>query len=938
MKCHRPRSAVISAHYRSSPRGSSPTMFTNRFLGASKWWFVSATVLSLLLSGTSVAQTAGQVDPIQLFQSLTPEQQQAAIQSADALANQEDSRGPDSAGTRAVKQVDRDNRPRLPEMLPPAPMGMQAEDTVIVNLSMPTPVERRDDLQELIRLVHSRNPYTLDQDAQLNLPGFPPIKLRGLTDEQAAQRLSAEPELLPFTVRLLRLPLGRTGIAELKPFGYDLFSSAASTYSPVTDVPVPADYVIGSGDELKVQLFGSQNRTLSLTVNRDGSITFPGLGPIQVEGLTFSAAKRLIEARATEQIIGVRANVAMGETRTIRVIVSGEARQRGSYTISGLATMTAALFASGGVTSIASLRDIQLKRQNRVVRRLDLYDLLIRGDVSDDARLLPGDVIFIPPVGATASVDGQVKRPAIYELRGDTSIAELLQIAGGLTPRADSARGSLTRVNESGRRVVFNVDLNLQASRSMLVRNGDELRIEELRPQIDSGVKLSGFLHRPGVVAWEQGLRLSQTISSVDELKPGADQRYVLIRRETGPDRRISVLSADLLSALAAPGSPADIVLEPRDQITVFELAPGRERIIQPLMDELSLQSDLNRPPEVVRVSGQVRAPGKYPLEPEMRVSDLLRAGGNLQAAAYGVQAELARYTVIDSGARQTEIVPIDLVALRSGDASADLLLRPFDYLVVKETPGWTDQESVTLKGEVRLPGVYAIRKGETLKHVLERAGGLTAEAFAKGGAFTRRETKEIQQKEMDRLAARLQSDLASLSLKAAAANQAEASQTLLAGQSLLAQLRGSAAVGRLVIDLPALLSAPAGSAADVELRDGDELVIPKRRNEITVIGEVQNTTSHLYQAMLSRDDYINLSGGMTRKADRHQIYIVRADGNVFARSSSPLKRRYGSAIQPGDTIVVPLDAERMPKLPFWQAVTQILYNVAVSFAAINSF
>jgi protein involved in polysaccharide export with SLBB domain len=943
-----------------------------------------------LLASVASAQTAPAVDPAQILQTLSPEQLRAILErsgtTAAAPAAVQSERG-GSNGVRA-SSVERDERRRALEAAEPLVPVLRAEDTVVVQLLLdfrsddprrpaqpatapataPAPqlntqmtnltarefaadealrqrrqrlvddltADERLKLEELVRLVGSRNPYTLDRNAQLNLPGFAPIALGGLTEEQATQRLSVEPVLLPLEVRLTRLPLAKMGVAGLKPFGYDLFDEAPSTFSPVTDVPVPADYVVGPGDQFSVQLFGSQNRTLALLVNREGTISFPELGPIRVGGLTFTAAKQTIESRVAQQMIGARANVSMADTRAIRVLVLGEAVQPGSYTVSGLATMTTALFASGGVKPIGSLRDVQLKRQGKIVRRLDLYDLLIRGDTSDDAKLLPGDVIFIPPVGSTVSVDGEVKRPAIYELRGETTVDALIQMAGGLTPEADAGRASLVHIDENGRRTV--VEVNLSRSVGTGPRNGDVLQVSRLRPQLDSGVILEGFVYRPGPMAWREGMRLTDVIGSVDELKPNADQHYVLVRRETGQDRRVSVRSADLAAALAARGSTADLALQPRDRIIVFDLAPGRERIIEPLLDELRLQSDLSRPTEIVRVGGRIKVPGDYPLETGMRVSDLLRAGGNLDAGAYGGKAELARYTVNREGARQTDLIEVDLAALRAGDAAANVELRPFDFLLVKETTDWGEQESVTLKGEVRFPGVYPIRRGETLRAVIERAGGLTPRAFAKGSAFTRRDVKENEQKQLDRLTERLRSDLASMSLQAAVANQGAASQALQTGQSLLAQLQSSKAVGRMVIDLPGLMAGPVGGAKDPQLRDGDELVIPMLRQEVTVIGEVQNATSHFFSSSLKRDDYIALSGGTTRKADKRQIYVVRADGSVTAQRTSLFKRGYEAAMQPGDTVVVPLDTERMPRLPFWQAVTQIIYNLAVSVAAVNSF
>lgn len=433
-------------------------------------------------------------------------------------------------------------------------------------------------------------------------------------------------------------------------------------------------------------------------------------------------------------------------------------------------------------------------------------------------------------------------------------------------------------------------------------------------------------------------MRLSDVIGSIDELRPGADQHYILIRREIGPERRVSTLSADLTAALAAPGSEADVLLQPRDRIIVFDLSTPRDRIIQPLMEEIRLQSDLARPTEVVSIRGKVKVPGEYPLESGMRISDLLRAGGNLESSAYGEVAELTRYVVGQDGSRRTELIEIDLAAVRRGDATADISLQPFDTLMVKETPDWTGQESVTLRGEVRFPGTYSIRRGETLRQVIERAGGLTALAFPEGSVFTRRDLRELEQEQLDRLADRLRAYITTMALQAANAGQSTAIESLQSGQALLSQLQSARAVGRFVIDLPGLLAGDERGIKDVILRDGDELIIPKKRQEVSVIGEVQNATSHLYQQTLARDDYIYLSGGTTRMADKSRIYVVRADGSVATRPGSFLRRNYDVAIRPGDTIVVPMNTERMPRLPFWQAVTQILYNVAVSVAAINSF
>jgi polysaccharide biosynthesis/export protein len=930
-------------------------------------------ILALLAASLPVATQVPTAEQLEILRNMSPEDREALMEQlgiGGSVISDTDTAGT-SAGSGRRRARDESAEGRAQRMLEPDDgegfpriQALKAEDSLLIDIDFkrdkppriesagpglpsttipgepaPTLDPGEDEvLRQLIALVRSRNPYQLDSSGMLLLPGFAPIMLAGLNEAQATHRLSAVSSFLKLDVKVSRLPVRKLGVEGLKPFGYDLFKDSSTTFAPVTDVPVPSDYIIGPGDQLNVQLFGSQNRNLRLVVNRDGRIALPELGPISVAGRTFQSVVADIEQRVARQMIGVSASVGMGDTRSLRVFVMGEANRPGSYTVSGLSTISSALYAAGGIKPIGSLRDIQLKRQGAVLRRLDLYEILLRGDTSEDSKLQPGDVIFIPPVSDTVAVDGEVRRPAIYEIKPNTSVADVVQLAGGMTAEADSSRAALVRVNDQRMRVVMNVPLDATQGRSELLRNGDSLRILRLRPTIDQGVSLEGFVYRPAQVAWHEGLRLTDVISSVDELKPNADLNYVLIRREMPPDRQLVVVSADLAAALRDPMSSRNPVLMPRDRVMVFDTESGRQQLMTPLLEEMRRQSRIDRPSQIVRIDGRVKARGDYPLEIKMRVSDLVRAGGGLQDAAYGAKAELTRYRM-SGDVRQTQLVQIDLAAVLRGDESADLLLQPFDFLNVKEIPEWSEQEQVTLLGEVRFPGAYPIQRGETLRSVLDRAGGLTSLAFPDGSVFTRVELKQREQDQIDRLAERLQTDLASTALQAAAANQGGAGQALTVGQSLLTQLKASKAVGRLVIDLNSVLDSPVGSPVDVVLREGDLLMIPKQKQEVTVIGEVQTTTSHFYREKLSRDDYIGLSGGLTRKADRGRIYIVRADGSVVSSENSGWFRRSGQvAMKPGDTVVVPLDTERLPALPLWQAVTGILYNLAIAVAAVNSF
>jgi polysaccharide export outer membrane protein len=789
------------------------------------------------------------------------------------------------------------------------------------------------------------NPYQLNQFGVLEIAGLPSVPLAGLTADEATRRLSADPDLRDFTVKVSLLRLNAQDDQSAKPFGYDLFEGAPSTFAPVKDIQVPTDYQVGPGDTLLVQLYGNDNQSYTLAVGRDGRIYFPKLGPINVSNMGFDAARTEIERRVSQQFIGTHVNVTMGALRSILVFVLGEAQKPGSYAVSGLSTMTNALFVSGGVKKIGSLRKIQLKRAGRTVSVLDLYDLLLRGDTSGDRQLQPGDVIFIPPVGPTVTAYGAVRRPAVYELKGEKDIAQLIDIAGGLAPDADPKTAQLERIEPSRMREMRNVDLTSNAGPKIDLLNGDKLRVPTIRPTLENSVELSGYVYRPGAFEYRPGLRLSDVLSSFEELRPNADRHYIMIRRQVPPDEHIEAVSADLDQALAARGSLSDTELKPRDKIFVFDLTANRARTVDPLVTELELQSSAAKPAQVVSIDGEVRAPGRYALEPSMHVSDLIRAGGSLEDSAYSGDAELTRYEVLNGQERQTALIDVNLAAIRRGESGADPLLKPYDILVIKRTPQWDEPGAVVLKGEVRFPGTYPILRGETLSSVVHRAGGLTDLAFDEGTVFLREELKAREKDQLEMLSNRLQADLAGLALEALTTSAVtnggggnNSAQGLVVGQQLIQHLRNTKPVGRLVINIDQVISAKPGSPSDVVLRNGDTLLVPKKTQDVTILGEVQSPTSHLYLAGLTRDEYIQRSGGTTQRADHKRIYIVRANGDVVTgHRGGWFRRNLEIEIRPGDTIVVPMDTERVRGLPLWTSVTTIIYNLAVALLAVHS-
>ncbi|MGH8219659.1 MAG: SLBB domain-containing protein [Steroidobacteraceae bacterium] len=780
------------------------------------------------------------------------------------------------------------------------------------------------------------NPYTLNSIGQLTLPTLPPITLWGLTEDEATALLNAEPGLAGFTFKVSLLPVVNLATTALHPFGYDLFSSQQSGFAPSNNIPVPTDYIVGPGDTMDLELYGKEQGDYSLAVDRNGLVHIPGLGPLQVAGLKYDQVKRRIQQAISTQMIDVESSVTMGALRTIQVFVTGDVNVPSSYQVSSLSTVTNALYAASGVSKIGSLRRVQVKRDGRVVARLDLYALLLHGDSAGDARLQQGDVVFVPPVGPTVSIGGDVRRPAIYEVHSGDTIGDLLSLAGGLVPHADPHGAKLERVDGGRELRVIDLDLTSMRQLAMRLRPGDILTVPHILDEMADSVSLRGEALRPGMYAWHQGMRLTDLLSSLAALKENADQRYVLIRRESYPGRRVSVLSADAVRAFQAPRTSADPVLQSRDRVIVLPLRADRGSELAEVLQQLKSQTRDGAAPPIVTVDGQTIAPGSYPLQPGMRISDLVRAGGGLNSAAYRLDAELTRYIVADDQYRKTEIVRIDLAAALQGDAAADLSLEPYDTLIIKELPYWATQGSVAIAGQVRFPGTYPIREGETLSSLIKRAGGLTPYAFAEGTVFTRVAIKEEEQKHMDELAQRMRSDLTTLALQSTQTEQGQnAGQALSIGTSLLAQLRSAQAVGRLVINLDDAINHP-GQGADIALRPGDQLLIPRIRPYVTVIGEVQNSTAHVWRAGLATDDYIALSGGATRRADWREIYVVRADGSVALKRGHKWFSRT-ARIRRGDTIVVPLNAEKVPSLAMWKEVTTILYNIAVAVAAVHA-
>jgi protein involved in polysaccharide export with SLBB domain len=761
----------------------------------------------------------------------------------------------------------------------------------------------------------------------------------------------------------------------LKPYGYDLFVGSPTTFAPVTEIPIPNNYTLGPGDVLRVQLWGKENQQLELPVSRDGTVSFPQSGPQTVAGLTFDQAREQIKKRVSEQYIGVQASVSLGELRSMRVFVLGEARNAGSFTVSSLSTITNALYVSGGIKRTGSLRQIQHKRDGKLVGELDLYDLLLAGDTSDDNRLQPGDVIFIPPVGDRVGIDGEVYRPALYELKNDTNLQELVNLAGGLTPQAYPQLVRIERNNDDFLRIIAEANLTTPKGRQAKVKPGDRIEVASISDITGQYVEVKGAATRPGRYAWVPGIRVSSVIRSLDnDLLKEADKRYAAIVRTDPETDTVSVINLRLREALDNPGGENDILLQEKDQFLIFadegkvsarsedqndsernreeagrrsleQPANGngeeveedysrfsREVLFAPVLQRLKAQAKPGAPQQTVRVTGPVRYPGEYPLPASGKVSDAIYVAGGLKDSASLYTAELARFGVNDEGTGETSVINLDLQAAMRGESSVTLKSR--DRLLIKSIPEFAQAKTIELDGEVRYPGEYTIRNGETLRDVIKRAGGLTDNAFPEGAIFTREKLRQLEAQRLREAEERLQGDLVGVQLEGDdfGGQNAERTQQV---QDLLEEVQDSRPVGRMVINLGSVVEDD--DYQPVRLQDGDTLTVPTIPQAVSVFGEVQFPTSHLHTEGLTVDDYLERSGGPTRQADEERVYVVKADGSVMLPEKSRWFGGRSQQLAPGDTIIVPIDVDRLNQLELWSNVSQIVYQMALGAAAVGN-
>lgn len=547
--------------------------------------------------------------------------------------------------------------------------------------------------------------------------------------------------------------------ADLEQYGYSIFNSVPASDNPSAGMPVPTGYRLGPGDNVIVQLFGKRNVQYQLVVTRDGEILVPEYGPVSVNGLTFDELEKVLSDGFERRVIGAKAVVTMGKLRSIQVRLSGDVMQPGIYTVSGLSTFVDALLTTGGVERTGSLRKIQLIRNGRRIATLDLYDLLQRGLSKGDHFLQHNDTIFVPPIGDIVYVGGEVQRPAIYELRNEKTVEQVIAMAGGLLPTASLKHSIIERIQTSGTRTLLDFSKQPSTGTTAIlkaaVRNGDFLRILPLEDELEDVVVLAGHVKRPGAFQFRTGMRVADVIKNVEALLPGADVDFLLIKREQAKTLRTEVMFTSVMQALESRNNPANVRLQARDELRVFNLGDDRANSVAGLVKELKVQATDYRPARLVEVRGAIRFSGELPLQDNAKLLDVVALAGGARTGTdlnYGIiartrfpsreisilQFSLAGAMADPMSAANLAVAPGDRVYFFDADDSREkLLAREIDALRAQTSYG-EEERLVSVLGQVKHSGVYPLIEGMRASDLLCAANGLQRKAYALGAQLSR--------------------------------------------------------------------------------------------------------------------------------------------------------------------------------------------------------
>jgi protein involved in polysaccharide export with SLBB domain len=763
-------------------------------------------------------------------------------------------------------------------------------------------------------------------------------RLRDFEFDQLREEVQAEQRERNEFQKFVMQSTGR----DLPIFGQNLFRAVPSTFAPVDNIPVTPDYVIGPGDEIQIRAWGQIDVDFKAVVDREGAISVPKVGVISVAGVKASDLPAYLKTVFGRTFRNFQLTATLGKLRSIQVFVVGQAKRPGTYTVSSLSTLVTAVFEAGGPSTKGSMRSVQLKRGDRVVADFDLYDLLVSGDKSKDAPLLPGDVIYIPPVGPQVAVTGSVKVAAVYELKQNTVLFDLFRWAGGLATTAAGQKATVERIEDHKAQTLEEFPLDM-GGLSRPIRDGDLVTVYSIVPRIDNAVTLRGNVAQPGRFPWREGMRVRDLIPDREALL--SRDYWVKRNQVVGLDDSVN----SILRQQSATGTHLTVEDLNQRRKPQSELDPTVGDTIRRVQTETEALKFLD-PSQVsssVLLSRLQDVRKDDPGRLEAARADAQRLVNQIKPSQREVNWDYAVVERINRNDLTTSLIPFNLAkAVIDGDSANNVLLQPGDIVTVfsKEdikVPISKQTQYIRLEGEFNSSGIHQIMPGETLRQLVARVGGLSPNAYVFGSQFTRESTRLAQEKTLDEALYRLERDMQRFnSLRAQNVTSPEDAASLKQQvdnqQALLARLRQIRPIGRIVLELPE--TARANDLPDMPLEDGDRFIVPPPPSMVSVVGSVFGESSFVYKPDKRVADYLTQAGGTTKGADEGSIYVLRADGSVKSKRQQGFftASLEGSRLMPGDAIVVPEELDRTTITRALKDISQIFYQFGLGAAAIS--
>ena len=695
----------------------------------------------------------------------------------------------------------------------------------------------------------------------------------------------------------------------------DMFSGQSGSEETAV-IPVSSDYVVGPGDTLIINIWGSVQESFPAEVDREGKIMLPKSGPLYVWGLKLKEAETRITQKLNEFYTNFNVDVSMGKLRNIRVFIMGEVKKPGAYSISSQSNIFQALYQAGGPTKMGSMRKIKVIPPDGKSREVDLYQFLLNGVAADNSIIQSGDTIFVPPIGDIVAISGNVKRPAIYETKSEILLSDLLDFAGGITPTGNLQRLQVERIKDNERRIIVDVDLKNGNFKDINLRNGDMVMVSPIVRLKHNFVTVLGNVETPGDYGLKEDMSVKDLIETAKGFMPGTYLYRAEIAR-VSKDRSREIIPVNL-DKMMLGGKDENISLKEWDILLVYSEAEASS-------------------PSFVEIDGSVNKPGKYELTPNMKISDLIFKAGGVTSKDFIRGAEL--FHIIPGEQPVVRGIGIRRILGSNIVIDKDIILQAGDTLFVKSEPKLTERKMVAIKGEVRFPGTYPIIQGERLSDLIARAGGYTKDAFLPGTVFTRKSIKEVQDKMRQRFLEKEQRSVMeeqqAMLLRAGSAENANAiSQSVRDRMDMMEMISEADIEGRMVIALLPLDQLKR-TKYDIPLEDSDTITVPPSPSAITVIGSVNNPISVPFETGKGIDYYIQRTGGLTKHADKSGIYVIRANGEALN------KFMMTKSVERGDAIVVPQEFKYWtPAGTVFKDTIQILSQLAIGvgvIAALNN-